>query len=71
MCRSLKSVNLHGLTLTQTLQALQDALIDLQEITKDTDFNDSAHILQYKTNIKYIKTYYEQLELLLRYEPNK
>jgi hypothetical protein len=70
MCRALRSVNLYGLTFHQTVEALKMALQDLHEIATETDFNNPAHISQFKANIKYIKSYYEKIEKSLRYEPD-
>jgi len=67
MCRALKSQTLKDLPPQQTLEALKEALRDLKEIVSDTDFSDSAHVSQFKANISYLKTYYEQLERGLRY----
>ncbi len=49
---------------------LNEALRDLENITRDVDFSESTHTSQLKANLVYIKAYYERLDRILRDEYN-
>jgi hypothetical protein len=70
MCRPLKSINIKGLNKEEVFNALKEALIDLEDIALGVDFNESAHILQFKANLVYLRAYYERLDRILRDEHN-
>lgn len=68
-CRPLKSVDFLSFKAPEdVLKALNDELLDLAEIAKETEFQDAGQAAQFKRNVTYIKGYFERYERLVRDE---
>lgn len=66
-CRPLKSVDFNSFTTTtDVIRALDEQLLELENISNETDFTNSNERALYERNIVFIKGYFERYEKLLR-----
>ena len=68
MERALTSVNVAGIaSVKEAVPALRTALRELRDIAAEADLGDPDQAEQFKRNIRYLKSYYERIEVLLRH----
>lgn len=66
-CRPLKSVDFNQFnTPSDVIRALDEQLLDLENISNQTDFSKLNERVMYERNIIFIKGYFERYEKLLR-----